>query len=104
MKRSLHARQRELQWRERVAGQSNSGQSISAWCREQGIAVQSFYWWRARLAKAEPGKPSQQADHAASFIDLGTLGQTGQAGGLCAGTLEIRLDLGSGMVLTIARR
>jgi len=36
-------------WRERVVAQQASGQSIRAWCKENGYHDHSFYWWRARL-------------------------------------------------------
>jgi hypothetical protein len=99
MKRSMNAGQREAQWREHIAAHAKSGHSIAAWCREQGIAVQTFYWWRARLGSARRNKPAQRAHQAPPFIDLGTLAQAEQTHGL-----DIRLDLGNGMVLTIARR
>lgn len=96
MKRSSNAGQRELQWRERIANQAKSGQGIAAWCRDQGVAVQSFYWWKSRLAKPAPSLPKTKH---APFIDLGALRETAPTAGL-----EIRLDLGSGMMLTIAKR
>ena len=99
MKRTSNAGQRELQWRERVADQANSGQSIASYCREQGIAVQSFYWWRTRLGKTLSSKPVQRAHRETPFIDLGMLAQADQARGL-----DIRLDLGNGVVLSISRR
>lgn len=36
-------------WRERIVAQQAGGQSIRAWCRENGCHEHSFYWWRARL-------------------------------------------------------
>ena len=37
-------------WRERIAAQQASGQSVRAWCRENAACPEhSFYWWRARL-------------------------------------------------------
>jgi hypothetical protein len=36
-------------WRQRVVAQQASGQSIRAWCRENGCHEHAFYWWRARL-------------------------------------------------------
>jgi len=41
--------QRELQWRDRLARQVASRQSITAFCRSEGIAEGTFYGWRARL-------------------------------------------------------
>jgi hypothetical protein len=36
-------------WRQRVAAQQASGQSIRVWCREHGCHEHAFYWWRAKL-------------------------------------------------------
>jgi hypothetical protein len=37
-------------WRERIAAQQASGQSVRAWCRENPACPEhSFYWCRARL-------------------------------------------------------
>ena len=36
-------------WRERIAAQGTSGQSIRAWCREHNHHEHAFYWWRSRL-------------------------------------------------------
>jgi hypothetical protein len=90
---------RQAHWHERIAQQVESGKSVAAFCREQGIATQTFYWWRARLAgRARPAGAAQR--EAASFIDLGALRETAAE----ASGIDIRLDLGYGIVLTIARR
>lgn len=91
-------RDRQAQWRERIARQAASGLSVAAFCKREGIAAQSFYGWRTRLGKRD--QPAPVAAGAAPFIDLGELGE---AGAVVAG-IDIRLDLGNGMVLTIARR
>ena len=38
-------------WRQKVAQQEKSGQSVRAFCREQDIGEPSFYYWRQRLRK-----------------------------------------------------
>lgn len=43
------AEQRRELWRERIAQQETSGQSIPAYCRERGLKEHAFYWWRRRL-------------------------------------------------------
>jgi hypothetical protein len=45
------AESRERFWREALQKQRSSGQTVEAWCREQGVAKQSFYGWRRRLAE-----------------------------------------------------
>ena len=41
---------REL-WRQRIAQQEKSGQSIRAFCHERGLSNPGFYAWRRRLRK-----------------------------------------------------
>jgi hypothetical protein len=36
-------------WRERIALQQASGQSIRAWCRQNNHHEHAYYWWRSRL-------------------------------------------------------
>lgn len=44
--------ERALVWRERLAAQHRSGQSISKFCQREGISPPSFYVWRKRLGQA----------------------------------------------------
>jgi transposase-like protein len=41
-------------WRERIAAQERSGQSVKQFCGQQEITEQSFYYWRKRLRLREP--------------------------------------------------
>lgn len=41
---------KEAFWREQLAGQARSGLSVRAFCRQQGLAENSFYAWRRELA------------------------------------------------------
>lgn len=75
-----------------------SGKSVTAFCREQGIATQTFYWWRNRLAGRE-GDAVSHLGATASFLDLGTMPATTQNGP----ALSIRLDLPGGITLTVAQ-
>ena len=45
------AEQRRELWRERIAQQESSGQSIRAYCRGRGLQEHAFYGWRQRLRK-----------------------------------------------------
>ena len=36
-------------WRVRIAAQRQSGVSVKQFCAQQGLAEQSFYYWRKRL-------------------------------------------------------
>ena len=43
--------QRRELWRQRIAQQEVSGQSIRVYCRGRGLAEHAFYGWRQRLRK-----------------------------------------------------
>lgn len=38
-------------WEQRLAEQQISGQSIAAWCKEQSIKDNQFYYWRKKLSR-----------------------------------------------------
>ena len=58
------AEQRRELWRQRIAQEETSGQSIRAYCRELGLKEHDFYGWRQRLRKQSfalvETKPSEQ--------------------------------------------
>lgn len=39
------------QWVEHVAAWASSGRSQAAWCREHGVSLASFGYWRRKLAQ-----------------------------------------------------
>jgi transposase-like protein len=45
------AEQRRELWRQRIAQQETSGQSVRAYCRRRGLPEHAFYSWRQRLRK-----------------------------------------------------
>ena len=108
-KRGQSRTQLQALWRERVKRQAASGQSIAEFCRREGISAASFYMWRSRhvsgsvTAVATPAASQLPA----SFIDVGTM--PGRQGGcdavsVAAGRIELRIDLGGGMLLHLVRQ
>ena len=47
---SPRQRERRELWRQRVAQQKDSGQTVRAFCREHKFSEYSFYWWRRQLS------------------------------------------------------
>lgn len=41
------------EWRRRLVRYRRSGQSVAAFCRDEGVSPPSFYQWRKRLQSAE---------------------------------------------------
>jgi hypothetical protein len=99
MKKSARIRRSEATWRELFSRQVTSGTTAAEFCRREGINKNVFHRWRVallgtdarravstRVARSEPS----------SFIDLGALSAP-------SSRWEVRLDLGQGMVLSVAR-
>ena len=106
----LRARQQAV-WHERVRRQAGSGQSIAEFCRREGITAASFYMWRGRhrrRAEAARGKAAAASRLPTSFIDVGTMverpGVADAVAGAPVGRIELRIDLGGGMVLQLVRQ
>lgn len=92
-------------WREVMRRFDASASTVQAFCSREGLSAASFYRWRERLQHEgqvrtlphalpvpAPGKPA-----ATGFVELGTLLGAG-------GALELKLDLGGGVVLSLSRR
>jgi transposase-like protein len=43
-------------WEDRLAQYEASGSSITAWCKEQAIRENQFYYWRKKLRAGQPEK------------------------------------------------
>lgn len=87
-------------WRALVDGFGASGLPLPKYCAREGIGIASYHRWR-RLLSAPAGRavttmPATAAKVAPAFVDLGALTGT-------SARLELRLDLGGGVILQIAR-
>lgn len=94
------------EWRAVFARQASSGLSVQAFCARESINTSSFYRWRglcvdtpvpgecgvtgAEMVRVQPPLRTH-----AEFVDLGSLGTRR--------SLELRLDLGDGVLLTLVR-
>ena len=97
-------------WREVLQRFAEGGETLSGFCRREGLCANSFRRWRARLAATNESASALVAASKtakANFVDLGTLGATTPATSelTVAGThrLELKLDLGGGMMLVLLR-
>jgi hypothetical protein len=99
-------------WRERLARYAAIGQSVAAFCRSESISEASFYLWRKRLLTSPVGAGGAQPTSTIppSFIDLGPVADLPtspspmrEAVVLPPASIDVRLDLGHGVVLHIVR-
>jgi putative transposase len=89
-------------WRALLGRFAGSGLTVQAFCQREAISAVSFYRWRSQLSGASTelaavACPSPTA--AAGFVDLGPLG----APSVARSRVELRLDLGEGLVLHLVR-
>jgi putative transposase len=93
------ARRAQGEWRLLLAKFSASGLGVSAFCRSEGFSEASFYRWRARLSDAVGRGDVLVQECAASFVDLGAVNARSSPGA----RLDLKLDLGDGVVLHLVR-
>lgn len=95
----------ERGWSEMLQRFDGAGVTVDEFCRREGVSKSSFARWRSMLAKA-PSKPAGQPrgqPHATAmasrFVDLGALpGAVDESG-----RLQLKIDLGGGLVLQLTR-
>lgn len=100
MKKTTRRRLSAKAWPGMLARFEESGFTAVAFCERDGISSNSFYRWRLRLrgsaSQDSTDKGRSVTSAAAGFIDLGALhGDSSR--------LELRLDLGVGMLLHLVR-
>ena len=105
----------EAGWRGILDRFAGSGLGVGAFCRREGVSAASFYRWRhllegngTNLGRSNPvavawdtrdgGDRSPPASGPPAFVDLGSL-----VGASAGGRLELRIELGAGVVLHLAR-
>ena len=93
-------------WRGLMRQFAESGLTVAQFCEREGLATASFYRWRSRLgastarkvrlSRREASTP-KPASAPSGFLDLGTLTASPTS------RMEVRLDLGGGVVLHVVR-
>lgn len=98
----------ERAWRELFKRFDSAGLTVEAFCQREGLSRSSFNRWRSRQpmqscnAAAAVTGASDDRRPAAQFVDLGLLGAASTAAPVAG--VELRLDLGGGLSLTLVRR
>jgi transposase-like protein len=88
-------------WRQLFCRQFSSGLSVPEFCRREGVNASLFRRWRTALKDSTGdrrviSKTKRVAEGPAPFIDLGDFRSAGPR-------FEVRLELGAGVILSIAR-
>lgn len=94
-------RRSRQEWQAVLSRFAGSGLGVEPFCLQEGLSASAFRRWRRRLGDeaSSPGRTvAQQVPEPTGFVDAGTL----KLGG--SGRLELRLDLGDGVILHLSRR
>lgn len=93
-------------WREVFHRFDGGGESVVGFCKREGLNKSSFHRWRQRLAAtpaiastARQVRAAARPSPAAKFIEMGSM----SAAGAPAQRLDVRLELGGGLVLQLVR-
>jgi hypothetical protein len=106
-------------WQALLDEQAESGVTVTAFCHKACISPASFYRWQGRLRKGLPDTGGNSAGTLSpaipavtapqpipDFVDLGALEDVpspARREAAAAHRLELRLDLGEGLVLHLVR-
>ena len=110
--KSAGGRHRDPQVQEQQRRFERSGKTATAFCKDESVALSTFYQRRARVKKQEQARAIGVAKRTATFIDAGPLAVAPAAGAMMRapsvresdGLVEVRIDLGGGVVLHVSRR
>lgn len=100
-------RRSKSEWETIIRRQVSSGLGVGKFCKSESISVSSFHRWRHRLSSMF--SRTENTDAAPMFINMGSVDEFGVAGcdaGLessSSSVLELTLDLGLGVKLTLKR-
>ena len=90
------SRRSRHEWRSLLAKFDGGDMGVEAFCRREAISAASLYRWRNLLGN---GAETAVIDRAPVFVDLGSL----STAGVSAPRLELKLDLGHGLILHLVR-
>jgi len=106
-------------WRARLKRFERGGRTVAEFCAAEGVSAWSFYDWRRKLGvevgKGPPRaavvvKPKASGVDMTGFIDVGVARLAGddERGGRAEPVvptgIEVRIDLGGGVLLQVLRR
>jgi transposase-like protein len=93
---------KDAQWQQRLARFDGGDMPVKEFCQAEAVSQASFHRWRKQLREA-----GAVAAQVAKFIDVGVLPSPASAAAATQAAepqLEVRLELGPGLVLHIVRR
>jgi len=94
------------QWRERLRRFDKREGTVAAFCEAESVSTWSLYDWRRKLQATEAAAPDSTRAERPSFVDVGAMRASAadRDDAAPAAGIELRIDLGGGLVLQILRR
>lgn len=96
-KKGTGSRRSRREWRFLLTKFDDSGLGVEAFCRREGISAASLYRWRGLLSAVGDDGETELVSKAAAFVDLGALSSAPVP------RIDLKLDLGDGLVLHLVR-
>jgi hypothetical protein len=99
-KKGKGTRRNRHEWQSLLAKFDGGDMGVEAFCRRQAISAASFYRWRSLLGNGgDGGGAGVASDAVQAFVDLGTLDSASSS----KPRIELKLDLGDGLMLHLVR-
>jgi hypothetical protein len=98
-KKGKGTRRSRQEWRTLLAKFDGSGLSVDTFCRRESISAASLYRWRGVLRTVGDDDETAVISRTVGFVDLGTL----NSASVSAPRIDLKLDLGDGLVLHLVR-
>ncbi len=98
-KKGKGSRRSRHEWRSLLAKLDDGDLGVDAFCRREAISAASLYRWRTLLSNGSDGGKAVVSNKAPAFVDLGTLNSASSS----RPRLELKLELGDGLVLHLVR-
>lgn len=98
-KKGKGSRRSRQEWRSLLAKFDGSGLGVEAFCRREAISAASLYRWRGLLSAVGDDGETAVVSRTPGFVDLGTL----SSAAVSAPRIDLKLDLGDGLVLHLVR-
>ncbi len=106
--------ERESGWRDRLTRYASGNDSVDAFCRSESVSTASFYAWRSKLRAKDvtAAEGRKTLSGSSPFIDLGPISAGAPSNATVLNkaaqperqsSVEVRIDLGDGVLLSITR-
>ena len=86
------------QWAERLERFAKSGQTVSAFCRDEGVSAPSFYQWKRKLGSVNRRLAKRRRPKSTAFKQLHVLPQDVSSSVIMRLPDGIVIDLGSDLL------